>query len=150
MKKQERQAHIKRLIEAEVIERQSDFVTRLTEQKIPVTQATISRDIKEMQLVKVPMADGRYRYSLPVAKQLSPLDKLRRTLLGAFRSIDVMDRFIAMNLAPGTAPAVGHLIEQLEDSRVFATIVDDATILILCRGEAAATQLAEMLEGLVD
>ena len=64
MRKRERQATIQRLIQSEPIERQEDLVARLTEMKIPVTQATISRDIKEMQLVKIPAGEGHYRYRI--------------------------------------------------------------------------------------
>ena len=94
MQKNERQAYIRQLIKEQIIERQSDFVTALEARGVPVTQATISRDIKDMQLVKVPTTDGRYRYSMPLEKQLSPLDKLQRTLAAAYRSGDQMDQFV--------------------------------------------------------
>ena len=69
MRKRERQATIQRLIQDEPIERQEDLVARLNELHIPVTQATISRDIKDMQLIKVPAGEGHYRYSMPAEKQ---------------------------------------------------------------------------------
>ncbi|WP_225047533.1 arginine repressor [Lacticaseibacillus kribbianus] len=147
MQKSERQAHIRQLVETSVIERQGEFVAKLKALGIPVTQATISRDIKEMQLVKVPEPSGAYRYALPPEKQLAPLDKLRRTLVGAFVRGDAMDRFVHLVMTPGTAPAVGNLIDQLEDARVFATIAGDAAILVICRTpEAAAAFLAELEE----
>ena len=61
MRKRERQATIQRLIQDEPIERQEDLVARLNELQIPVTQATISRDIKDMQLIKVPAANAHHR-----------------------------------------------------------------------------------------
>ncbi len=68
MKKQDRQRLIRQLLSSQDIERQEDFVRLLEEQNIHVTQATISRDIKEMQLVKVPAASGGYRYNMPIQK----------------------------------------------------------------------------------
>ncbi|WP_179395598.1 arginine repressor [Lacticaseibacillus absianus] len=149
MQKSERQAHIRRLVEHTVIQRQGEFVTKLDALGIPVTQATISRDIKEMQLVKVPMANGQYRYSLPPEKQLAPLDKLRRTLAGAYLRGDVMAQFVHLVMSPGTAPAVGTLIDQLEDPRIFASIAGDAAILVICRGADEAESVLKMLDGMV-
>ena len=63
MKKAERQEKIREIITAESIERQEDLVKRLNELGLRVTQATISRDIKEMQLVKIPAENGGYRRS---------------------------------------------------------------------------------------
>ena len=143
MRKRERQATIQRLIQSEPIERQEDLVARLTEMKIPVTQATISRDIKEMQLVKIPAGEGHYRYSMPAEKQLPATDKLRRTLVTAMKWGE------AMELLPGTAAAVETLIEQLDDRRIFATISGDASILIICRSAQYATDVLAELEAMV-
>ena len=65
MKKAERQQKIREIITNESIERQEDLVARLREIGLTVTQATISRDIKEMQLIKIPADNGGYRYGLP-------------------------------------------------------------------------------------
>ncbi|MDD6164281.1 MAG: arginine repressor, partial [Anaerovibrio slackiae] len=58
-----RQAKIKAIIEAQIIETQEELAAALKEQKIEVTQATVSRDIKELHLVKIPYGHGKYRYS---------------------------------------------------------------------------------------
>ena len=149
MRKRERQATIQRLIQDEPIERQEDLVTRLNELQIPVTQATISRDIKDMQLIKVPAGEGHYRYSMPAEKQLPATDKLRRTLITAMKWGEAMDNFIHLALLPGTAAAVETLIEQLDDQRIFATISGDASILIICRSAKYATAVLAELEAMV-
>ncbi|KRN24783.1 arginine repressor [Lacticaseibacillus camelliae] len=149
MQKNERQAQIRALVESTPIERQGDFVAALAGRGIKVTQATISRDIKEMQLVKVPMTNGHYRYSLPPERQLAPQDKLRRTLQAAYLRGDVMDQFVYLVMSPGTAPAVGSLIERLDDARIFATIAGDASILLVCRGAAEAKLVLKMLDEMV-
>ena len=66
MKKAERQQKIREIITNESIERQEDLVAHLREMGLTVTQATISRDIKEMQLIKIPADNGGYRYGLPI------------------------------------------------------------------------------------
>jgi len=144
MHKGQRQAQIRRLITENVIERQEDFVSALAEAGIPVTQATISRDIKEMQLVKVPTTAGHYRYSLPPETQLPPLAKLQRTFASAYLSGNQQDAMLALRFQPGTAPAIGDLIDQLADTRIFTTLTNDAKILIICRSaDAAQSLLAE-------
>ena len=65
-----RHAVIKKIIEQEVIETQEDLADALREQRIKVTQATVSRDIKELMLIKVPTGDGRYRYASPMQNAL--------------------------------------------------------------------------------
>lgn len=149
MQKSERQEQIRALVESTPIERQGDFVAALAERGIAVTQATISRDIKEMQLVKVPMMNGHYRYSLPPERQLAPQDKLRRTLRAAYVRGDAMDQFVYLVMSPGTAPAVGNLIEHLSDHRIFATIAGDASILLVCRGADQAQAVLKMLDEMV-
>ncbi len=149
MRKRERQATIQRLIRDEPIERQEDLVARLNDLNIPVTQATISRDIKEMQLIKVPAGEGHYRYSMPVEKQLPATDKLKRTLVTAMKWGEAMDNFVHLALLPGTAAAVETLIEQLDDQRIFATISGDASILIICRSAKYATAVLAELEAMV-
>ncbi|TLQ52033.1 ArgR family transcriptional regulator [Lacticaseibacillus casei] len=149
MRKRERQAIIQRLIRDEPIERQEDLVARLNDLNIPVTQATISRDIKEMQLIKVPAREGHYRYSMPVEKQLPATDKLKRTLVTAMKWGEAMDNFVHLALLPGTAAAVETLIEQLDDQRIFATISGDASILIICRSAQYASAVLSELEAMV-
>ncbi|MBP3780900.1 MAG: arginine repressor, partial [Selenomonas sp.] len=61
-----RQGLIKRIIEEQIIETQEDLAEALRARRIKVTQATVSRDIKEMMLIKVPTGDGRYRYAYPL------------------------------------------------------------------------------------
>ena len=65
MRKVERQQLIREIITKSQIERQDDLVAALKDRGVRATQATISRDIKELQLVKVPSNDGGYRYALP-------------------------------------------------------------------------------------
>ena len=65
-----RHARIREIIEHNVIETQEDLAMALKKQHIVVTQATVSRDIKELMLIKVPTGDGRYRYAYPTDKEL--------------------------------------------------------------------------------
>ena len=141
MKKKERHRLLQNLIKEYIIEKQEDFVRILEEKGIEVTQATISRDIKELQLVKVPAPTGGYRYSLPPDVQHNTSKKLERLLKDAFVSIDVQDYFLLLRTIPGNAFALGSLIDLSDFSEIFGTISGDDNVLIICRSEEQAKNL---------
>lgn len=131
--KGQRQIKIRDLITNQEIETQEDLVNTLKAQGYKVTQATVSRDIKELHLVKVPLDDGRYKYSMPVDQKFNPLHKLKRSLHDNFVHIDFANNLVVMKCLPGTANAIGALIDNLEWDDILGTICGDDTILIICR-----------------
>jgi transcriptional regulator of arginine metabolism len=135
MNKGQRHVKIREIITGNEIDTQDELVDRLRNEGYNVTQATVSRDIKELHLVKVPMQDGRYKYSLPSDQRVNPLNKLRRTLKDSFISIDFADHLIVMKTMPGNANAVGALIDNLDWEEIMGTICGDDTILIICRSK---------------
>lgn len=136
MSKGQRHIKIRELITEQNIETQDDLVEELRSLGYNVTQATVSRDIKELHLVKVPMADGRYKYSLPADQRFNPLEKLRRLIMDAFVKIDMAGYFIVLKTLPGNANAVGVLIDNMEWAEILGTLCGDDTCLIICRTEA--------------
>lgn len=150
MRKAERQQYLRSLINQNSIERQEDFVRLLTRDGIEVTQATISRDIKEMQLVKVPSDGGGYHYSLPVQKQLDTQKKLTKTLNDAFISLDSMEKMVVIHVQPGSGPALSTLISQLNLADLFCTLGDDSTVLAICRSNMGATSFKQMVTDLLE
>ncbi|AGK54831.1 MAG: arginine repressor [Bacillus sp. (in: firmicutes)] len=133
MNKGQRHIRIRELIANNDIETQDELVDRLKNAGFNVTQATVSRDIKELHLVKVPLMDGRYKYSLPADQRFNPLQKLKRALMDAFVKIDNSSHLLVMKTLPGNAMAIGALIDHLEWDEIMGTICGDDTILIICR-----------------
>ncbi|MDR0138432.1 MULTISPECIES: transcriptional regulator AhrC/ArgR [Bacillaceae] len=133
MNKGQRHIKIRELITHNEVETQDELVDMLKEAAFNVTQATVSRDIKELHLVKVPMLDGRYKYSLPADQRFNPLQKLKRALMDAFVKIDSAGHNIVMKTLPGNANAIGALIDNLDWNEILGTICGDDTILIICR-----------------
>jgi len=146
MKKQERQQLLKRLLTTREIERQEDFVDLLAADGIQVTQATISRDIKEMQLVKLPAESGGYRYSLPVQKKIDTQKKLQRTLRDAYVSFAVQDQFGFLKVLPGNGPVIASLLDQMRYDFIFSTVGDDSKILTICVSHQGALQLEKTID----
>jgi transcriptional regulator of arginine metabolism len=133
MNKGQRHIKIREIITNNDIETQDELVDILKEQGFNVTQATVSRDIKELHLVKVPLMDGRYKYSLPADQRFNPLQKLKRALMDAFVKIDAAGHMLVMKTLPGNANAIGALIDHLDWEEILGTICGDDTILIICR-----------------
>ncbi|MDM5315968.1 transcriptional regulator ArgR [Fictibacillus sp. b24] len=143
MNKGQRHIKIREMISNHDIETQDDLVELLKKANFNVTQATVSRDIKELHLVKVPMNDGRYKYSLPADQRFNPLQKLKRTLTDSFISIDYADHLIIMKTLPGNANAIGALIDKLDWEDLMGTICGDDTILIICRSKDSSADVSQ-------
>lgn len=138
MRKKDRHRLITRLLADKNIQKQEDFVAYLQEKGIEVTQATISRDIKEMKLIKVPAIDGGYRYSMPAETKEDTSLKLEKLLKDAFVSVDQMEKQVILRTIPGNAAAVSNLIEKQYKGIVFAAINNDDRVLIIARTEKDA------------
>ncbi len=135
MNKGQRHIKIREIITNRDVETQDELVESLKNAGFNVTQATVSRDIKELHLVKVPLMDGRYKYSLPADQRFNPLQKLKRTLTDAFVKVDQAGHMLVMKTLPGNANAIGALIDNLDWEEILGTICGDDTCLIICRTE---------------
>ena len=131
--KSQRLFKIREIVANQEIETQDELVEALRRAGFNVTQATVSRDMKELHLIKVPLADGRYKYSLPTDQRYNPQQRLKRALTDHFLSIDFTDNLLVMKCLPGTANAIGALVDQMEWPEIMGSICGDDTILIICR-----------------
>lgn len=143
MNKGQRHIKIREIITKNEVETQDELVDYLKDAGFNVTQATVSRDIKELHLVKVPLIDGRYKYSLPSDQRFNPLQRLRRALMDSFVSIDGSENLIVMKTLPGNANAIGALIDNLDWDDIIGTICGDDTILIICRNRDNSQELID-------
>lgn len=148
MKKSERQRHIQEIIANQYVERQEDLVDLLAQAGIKVTQATISRDIKDMQLLKVPSVGGGYHYSLPARRQDNKEERLAGIISQELQDMQRSDRFVALTMSPGNGPVVAMLIKQMDYATVFTAIGDDSTVLVVCHSAGAAVEFEHTLQAL--
>ncbi|MGG4219746.1 transcriptional regulator ArgR [Paenibacillus jamilae] len=147
--KGQRHIKIREIISQQEIETQDDLVEALRKAGFQVTQATVSRDIKELLLIKVPMDDGRYKYSMPSDQRYNPTQKLKRTLVDNFLHIDYTTNLIVMKCLPGTANSIAALLDNIEWPEVMGTISGDDTILIICRSEENSETIVNRLMGYI-
>ncbi len=150
MKKTQRLIKMREIISTYVIETQDELVRKFNELGYPVTQATISRDIKELQLVKVPTDKGTYKYSLPIKPTGNPSEKLSRALADNLVTIDQANYFIVLKTLPGNAQSVGALIDQLDWQEMMGSICGDDTCLIICRSEDDREQVYRRFMGMLN
>ncbi|KAF1297143.1 arginine repressor [Enterococcus sp. JM4C] len=143
MRKKDRHRLITRLLSEQSIQKQEEFVELLDAKGVEVTQATISRDIKEMKLIKIPSAEGGYRYSLPAETSEDVGLKLEKLLKDAFVSVDQMEKFVSLKTLPGNASAAANLIDKRYKKELFSTINDDDNVLMITKTEEAARYLKQ-------
>jgi transcriptional regulator of arginine metabolism len=149
MPKQTRQEIIKTILNANIVETQEQLVDLLSQAGVEVTQATVSRDIKDMALIKVPIRAGRYRYSMPVVQPNGGEGKMERVMADALQSVEYQDKFVSLVLTPGSGPAVASILQTRADERIFTLVPTDASILLICRSDDDARNLAGELDLIV-
>jgi transcriptional regulator of arginine metabolism len=131
MKKQERHQMICNLVETRNIETQEDLANALRECGYRVTQATVSRDIKELMLVKVPDMWGGYRYSVPKERNaMMSSEQLERLVRHSVISIRSGGNLVVFHTLPGTAQGVAYAIDSMKWVGVMGTVAGDDTIFV--------------------
>lgn len=145
-----RQAQILDVIDHEPVVSQEILRQRLSERGIDATQATISRDLKEIGLVKR-AADGAY--VRPGAERVDPAsgEHLRRAAIALLRGFERVDALLVLRTDRGQAQGLAEWIDRAQLAEVAGTIAGDDTILLVCRGADAAAgveaRLGEMVMG---
>ena len=129
--KSQRQAKILEIISNKNIETQEQLLAELQSEGFRGTQATISRDIKELMLVKVPDANGNYHYAYPKEHNmlLTP-SRLERTFQDSIISIRVSQCMVVVRTLPGTAQAVAYAVDYMKWPEVLGTIAGDDTVFV--------------------
>ncbi|MSR21757.1 MAG: arginine repressor [Gemmatimonadetes bacterium] len=144
MSKRERHAQILDVIKENRVSSQESLRELLLARGTEATQATLSRDIRELRLVKVPDADGTGHYSLPEEwESTPPLESLLPTL---FRSVDGVDHMLVIHTLKGAAQTVAAAIDWEEWPEVVGTLAGDDTILIIVRDPEALPDLRGRIE----
>lgn len=144
--KRYRQSVIVELIGREPIHSQEQVRKRLRARGIDATQATISRDIKELGLVKRP-ADGAYhREPTELARPAEP-HSVRRAVAGYLRRVECVEQLLVLKTDPGQAQALALAIDRGAIDDVIGTIAGDDTILVIARDARRAKALAGRFEG---
>lgn len=148
--KARRQLKIQELVSKDVIHTQEELADRLRAAGFDVTQATVSRDIKEMGLIKVPSGGEDYRYAIPgEAHPMKSQDRLRRMLRETVISVDDSENLVLIRTIPGNANSLASMLDSSNWEEVIGTVAGDDTILLVIKPKEAALVIRERLTSLI-
>ena len=148
--KAQRQSLILDIVDREPITSQEQLRSRLQSRGIEVTQATLSRDIRDLGLIKRP-ADGAYRRPGFADAQLAIDTEVgfRRAVEEYLRSHETVDQLLVMKTDTGQAQPLAVAVDRARLPEIVGTIAGDDTILVICRSGAQAAALAKRLDELL-
>jgi transcriptional regulator of arginine metabolism len=148
--KAERQRLIGSLVSRKRVGTQFELLDALADAGCVVTQATVSRDIRQLGLEKTHDHFGRPRYVLPhVARRADPTEVLT-SILGQFgRKVTPAGNVVVLQSELGSAPAIARALDQLEHERIVGTLAGDDTVLVVAPSERDAKSLARELAGVL-
>lgn len=147
--KAERHAKIIELIRKHNIETQEELADRLNEEGYNVTQATVSRDIRELKLTKVADGAGRQKYVFLDGKDNSMSDKFIRILKEAYVSVDMAQNILVVKTVSGMAMAVAAAIDSMNYHEIVGCIAGDDTIMCAVRTVEDTKNLMDKIHKLV-
>ena len=145
--KNNRQSMILEIISQENIETQEQLLARLQERGISSTQATISRDIKQMHLIKEPVGQGVYKYAVSGNRsKLNFAEKLRTIFRESITSIDYAQNIVVLKTMPGLASAACSALDNMNIAYMVGTLAGDDTAFLLMKDTESAVAFCEEIK----
>lgn len=147
--KTKRHSKILELIAEKDIATQEDLLIYLRDSGFDVTQATVSRDIKELRLVKTMVGDGKYRYSPASGENNSDIGTKHAVFSQSAKSVDYANNMVVIKCFTGMANAACAVLDAMNHDGVVGTLAGDDTIFVLMRDEKTAVALVENVKKLI-
>ncbi len=148
--KKNRHQKMKELVEQYEIETQEELAERLKEAGFQVTQATVSRDIRELKLTKVPTGNGKQKYAIILHSDHFLSDKYIRVLKDGFISMDIAQNILVVKTVSGMAMAVAAAIDAMKLKEIVGSIAGDDTIMMALRSEKDALITMENIRNVME
>ena len=148
--KSKRHERILEIIKEKDIETQEELAEELKKSGFDVTQATVSRDIKNLKLLKMQSAFGKYKYVVPTKDTTNITDKLANILENAVVSVENIDKMVVVKTFTGGASAAAEAIDSLDFDDIAGTVAGDNTIFILVRSISGAENLVEKINSRIN
>ena len=147
--KSKRHSKILEIINNNDIETQEELAEALKHAGYDVTQATVSRDIKLLKLVKMQSESGKYKYISSEKEERDINDKLYSILKNAAIGVEQVDKFVVIKTLTGAASAAAEAIDTLYANDVAGTIAGDNTIFVLVRTDEKALELISKVRKMI-
>jgi len=147
--KSSRQNKIVEIIRKNNVETQEELAEYLQEAGFAVTQATVSRDIRELKLTKVPTENGRSKYAVHQGVTSALNDKLVRVLRDAYLSMDKAQNILVIKTVSGMAMAAAAALDSLELDAIVGCIAGDDTIMCAIRTDEQTEAVMQVISELI-
>ena len=147
--KSKRHSAILEIIERSNVETQEDLIDNLRREGFNVTQATVSRDIRELRLTKIMGDGGKYKYVLPGRKDSSGHYVYSEALAASVISVDCAMNLVIIRTYPGMAQAVAAGIDTMNISGIMGSVAGDDTIFVAVRDPELAAKAASDVRKIV-
>lgn len=148
--KSKRQAKMLELIKKHEIETQEELSDYLEREGYQVTQATVSRDIRELKLTKVAMANGRQKYAALLESNEDMAEKYGRVFRDGFTSIDIAQNILVIKTVSGMASAVAAALDAMNFHEIVGSLAGDDTIMCVFHNEDDAIKVMNRLRKIVE
>ena len=136
--KKERHARILELLDLYCIETQDQIIDLLRAEGMNVTQATVSRDIKDLMLIKTADKDGKYKYTKPKSSNEPTSIKFQNIMKEAVTSVASAMNIVVIKTYPGMASSAAAAIDSLHHQGVLGSIAGDDTIMLVMKDDTVA------------
>lgn len=147
--KTKRHRKILEIIKENIVGTQEELADMLKAEGFNVTQATVSRDIKELALIKITAGNDQYRYSLPTEITVSET-RLRFMLKEFVLNYAASGNILVVRTAPGNANAVASALDNAQWGEILGSVAGDDTILLVARNEEEIPNIINKLESYLD
>lgn len=147
--KSERQNRILELVSKYEIETQEEMMERLRSEGYMVTQATVSRDLKELKLTKAMTAHGGYRYCIHASHSHTGTARLNNAMAESIVHVDYSMNNVVIKTYPGLAQAVASAVDGLNMHSILGCVAGDDTIIVVTRDEESSAQISARIRELM-
>ena len=145
--KSKRQDKILELIREFEIETQEELIFYLNKYGFEATQATISRDIRELKLTKIVGSTGNYRYAAHERTHASnPTPKFNGVLVDSIIKVSYANNIIVLKTFPGLANAIGSAIDSIHSPEILGCVAGDDTVFVVLTSDTAAKEISEKIK----
>ena len=144
-----RHSKILELINQYDIETQEDLAARLQAAGFQVTQATVSRDIRELKLMKIAKPGGGSMYKVMTSRESSDSEKYIRVLRDAFLSMDIAQNILVIKTTSGMANAAAAALDHIEFQEIVGSLAGDDTIACFCKSASETMSLMSKIRKLI-
>ena len=148
--KNDRQTAVLQIIEETAVETQEQLMQLLAVRGFACTQATVSRDIKQLHLVKAPAGQGKYRYAVSDhGSKIHVADKLQTIFRESIVNVDFAQNLVVIHTMSGLANGAAAALDGMKIDQLIGTLAGDDTVLLIMRDNESAAELATSIKSML-